>query len=237
MSASAPRTQFVANIQEAYELTPPDASAPGDTAPSNADATAAMCSSPSECPRADSPCQRSTCAHGRCGYDPAPDGPLPLQTQGDCKLIVCERGAILEIASPGDPPPDDGKECTDAVCTGTSPEHRAKSVGVSCGDGGVCNASGECGACKANDRACLTGGVPAVCDANGAWVPSSPCAAGAICDRGACVDQPSCAALAPCMGGTLNCCDVPAARGGTVDMGRGSNSDADPAGAALVKNK
>lgn len=219
--------QLVGNIEEAYEVAP-DAGTRSDAS----NGALPDCRSPADCPRADGPCKHSVCTEGHCGFAPDPDGPLFAQTPGDCKRVECAKGERVEVAALDDPPADDGKECTDEVCVGSTPDHRPKNVGVGCGDGGVCNGSGECGACKVNDKVCLAGGVPAVCDANGAWVPSAACGVGKICEKGACVDQPSCVGLPSCVGGTRSCCDAPAARGGTVDMGRGTGPDADPGGAS-----
>lgn len=232
--------QVIAGIEPATiseETVPIDASVPFDASVGN-DAKAG-CLAPSDCPQSDDPCLVATCIEQRCGLQAAADGPLAVQTPGDCRRMECVRGTRVEIAAPDDPPPDDGRECTDAVCVGMSAEQRPKDVSVRCGDGGVgyCNGSGDCGPCKSGTVACFPGGIPALCTQAGTWNLGAACPSGHICLAGVCASQPSCASLALCQSGTRSCCEAPSARGGTFSMGRGETgaNDSDPNGLADEK--
>lgn len=131
--------------------TPPagrDARETADVVSPGSDAQVATCVEPSACPGADEPCRRRTCTQGRCGWEPVPQGTKkPVQTSGDCKVIVCDgRGGEREQADETDVP-DDGNACTAASCKGgaaSTPEP----AGTACGDGRSCDGAGHCGTCN-----------------------------------------------------------------------------------------
>ncbi len=214
--------QILAGIEVATELDP-DAAIVLDGAATVPGPVPTACSKPDECPRSDTPCLVPACVGGRCTTEAVPNGPLSVQTAGDCLRIECTNGHRVEVPSADDVPAEDGRECTESTCAGTSPQQRPKDVSVACGDGGVgfCNGSGECGPCKSGAHACFPGGVPALCTEAGLWSQGAPCASGTICVDGRCDAQRSCTALPLCQEGTRNCCDRPATRGGSFLMGRG----------------
>lgn len=112
----------------------------------DADETEA-CSSPLECPEPTNPCLTRVCIGGLCGTGFAQaDTPLPSQTPGDCKVVVCNgNGATTSQADPSDVPAGNGNLCTSAVCNGSTPEHLFKPQGTPCDVHGVCDGSGDCG--------------------------------------------------------------------------------------------
>lgn len=147
------------------------------------------CTDAFECPRAADPCVVSTCVDRVCvTVDAAEKTLVPGQTSGDCKLMVCDgRGGTVAIEDAADWPADDGDECTDEVCEGSEPEHPPLAVGSACGQGGVCNGAGTCGACLPGARQCR-GNEPQACGDDGGWTSPGPCPEESpACAKGACV--------------------------------------------------
>jgi hypothetical protein len=130
----------------------PDNSA-GGSAGSSGDVGAA-CNESSDCTAPESECRSNACDDGMCGYAFAASGAeLSAQVAGDCKRVVCS-GTGSEVseddASDGY---DDGKDCTEDVCTDDGPRNQPLPSGSPCGDDdqGKCNGAGLCSECVAND--------------------------------------------------------------------------------------
>ena len=78
-------------------------------------------------------------------------------------------------------------ECMARVCQSNHCGYAAVANGAACGQGGVCE-GGLCSRCTIGDLACNSAGVPVVCDAEGNWIPETPCAAPyPTCVDGVCV--------------------------------------------------
>lgn len=102
------------------------------------------CTTPADCPGADTECAVRTCAAGACGVDFTPEGtPLSAQTKWDCRTAVCD-GAGAETWAPDDSDTlKDGKACTDDACANGEPFYIPHPKGTPC-IGGVCDDASEC---------------------------------------------------------------------------------------------
>lgn len=182
---------------------------PPGTAPT---ATGTPCAVDAECPAATSPCMVSTCADGVCQMQVATAGALPrVQVAGDCQELICDgRGATMPRENLGDTPADDANECTDEVCTPSGPAHAPLAAGAKCGEAGVCNGKGRCGACLPDVARCEKNAAQ-TCSGEGDWSPAVACAgATPICAVGRCAGITSLAlgATHGCVlldGGTARC--------------------------------
>src|SRR5262249_48357125 len=109
------------------------------------------CTAPSECPGTDDECKTRKCTAGACGFGfPAANTAVASQTTGDCKKNVCDgAGNVHSVADTNDKPVD-GNQCTDDVCTGSSPSNPLKATDTPCtqGGGSVCSATGTCVPCN-----------------------------------------------------------------------------------------
>jgi hypothetical protein len=123
-----------------------------------------QCNGPSDCSHlpTDDECQTRTCSlSGVCGQDCTTAGtPLNQQIGGDCSEDVCDGGCGM--AAMGDPldVPVDNNDCTEDLCVNGSPLNPPSATGSMCGNGGVCNATGQCVGCNVasdcgNDSFCL----------------------------------------------------------------------------------
>jgi hypothetical protein len=121
------------------------------------------CTAPSECPGADTECQTRTCQLNKCGFSNAALGaPVAGQTAGNCMKNQCDgAGAIAAVIDTTDLP-NDGKMCTNDVCTAGVPSNPPLAVGSACNQAGgtVCNGAGACvqcvtaSTCPGADTAC-----------------------------------------------------------------------------------
>jgi alpha-tubulin suppressor-like RCC1 family protein len=115
------------------------------------------CNSPSQCADQGTACQTATCGSHTCGLDDTAQGtpaPSSLQTGGDCALVTCDgSGGTTDQPDPGDLPVD-GDDCTDDVCTGTTPSNPPSPAGTPCGSGGQCDGAGSCSVLKGNGEPC-----------------------------------------------------------------------------------
>ncbi|HHH31474.1 MAG TPA: hypothetical protein ENK57_24435, partial [Polyangiaceae bacterium] len=133
------------------------------------------CIGPTNCPGVDTECRTRTCSPtGSCGEICTPNGtPLAIQNPGDCTADVCD-GMCGETTAPD--PNDvivDGNDCTEDLCINGSPVNPPSATGTMCGNGGVCNATGQCVGCNVasdcgTDSFCLswTCDGSSVCQAN-----------------------------------------------------------------------
>jgi hypothetical protein len=132
--------------------------------------------------------------------------------QGTCTTCMAGSGCV-----PMNPCHEGALECSGAapVCNDTA---RLRPTGQACGTDKVCNAGGECVACKAGmtcDLAdpckvgkidCITG-VP-VCVETGPAAPGKSCGNSLVCNEGRCVsctEGQSCTPTNKCHAGTLSC--------------------------------
>jgi hypothetical protein len=135
--------------------------------------TCAQCVSDSDC-SGGTECSAATCSAGTCTLTPLPNGTvLATQTTGDCVERQCDgAGNVTSVAAGTDVPADDGNQCTDETCSGTTPSHPNSASGTACTSGGsVCDGSGACVECLAG-TSCASG----VCS------PSHTCAAASCTD-------------------------------------------------------
>ncbi len=142
------------------------------------------CVSPSTCPGVDNECQTRTCIAGSCGFSYVSDGTVvTAQTAGDCHKKVCDGAGGLRNGVDNLDVPNDGKACTDDVCTAGVPSNPAKSSGTACNEGGgsVCNGIGLCVGCvspstcpgvdnECQTRTCIAGSCGLSYVANGTAV-------------------------------------------------------------------
>lgn len=130
----------------------------------------------------------AACAEGICQLQVALAGTVPrAQAAGDCQELICDgRGATIPRENLGDTPADDQNPCTDEVCGASGPEHASVAAGATCGEAGVCNGKGRCGACVPDVKRCENNAAQA-CSDEGDWSPAVACAAGTpVCAQGSC---------------------------------------------------
>jgi hypothetical protein len=152
-----------------------------------------------------------------CGVVFTPAGTaVANQTAGNCLVAACDgNGNITDQVDNNDLPADDGKPCTDEVCTAGVASHPDKTSGTVCNDGNACTVAEICvtGICA--------GGMPVVCMASDACHAAGICnpatgmcsnpnkADGVACDDGnACTQSDSCQA-GVCIGANPVVCAVP----------------------------
>ena len=104
---------------------------------------------------------------GQCVHPPVADGPAPLQTPGDCLLVMCASGTLQTVADNSDLPVD-GNDCTDDVCANGTASNPPRALNTPCGGGGTmyCDGSGHCLGCTdAGQCGLVTFCQPWTCDA------------------------------------------------------------------------
>ncbi|MRG92760.1 RCC1 domain-containing protein [Polyangium spumosum] len=123
-----------------------------------------------DCPPSENPCIVSTCFEQECAMVAAAENTVVQEQEpGDCRMRVCNgNGMSVEIHDDLDVPPDDGNECTAAACKEGARVHVPVEIGEACGESGVCNGKGACGACLPGAERC-EGNAVATCSAEGAW--------------------------------------------------------------------
>jgi hypothetical protein len=106
------------------------------------------CLTHTSCPGTDTECHMRTCTNGVCGISNAAAGtPLATQMAGDCKRSQCDgQGQSIVVDDNGDVP-NDGKACTDDICTSGVPSNPNLASGTSCGANLMCNGQGACVGC------------------------------------------------------------------------------------------
>ena len=89
------------------------------------------CATPDDCPGTDDDCKTRTCEATVCGLSFTDQGtPLAAQTSADCKEEQCDGSGGVQSAADATDLPNDGLDCTDDVCNGSTPEHPNKASGV-----------------------------------------------------------------------------------------------------------
>lgn len=129
----------------------------------NAQGACVECIGPTNCPGVDTECRTRTCSPaGSCGEICTPNGtPLAIQAPGDCVSDVCDGNCMAtEVLDPSDVPVD-ADPCTSDLCVNGTPLNPPAATGTPCGNGGVCNATGQCVGCNVaadcgNDSFCLS---------------------------------------------------------------------------------
>jgi cysteine-rich repeat protein len=155
---------------------------------------------------------------------------LANQVTGDCQTAVCDgNGGVTSEPAAADVL-DDGKACTDDLCTGTTPSNVPSAPGMACNTGGgkLCDGQGACVECLSGSD--CAGGV---CQGNACVAASCGDGAkngsetaidcGGSC--GPCDDLLGCAMAADCKSGvcTGGICQAPACNdaeknGGETDV-------------------
>lgn len=108
-----------------------------------------VCTSPSECPGADTDCAKRACVDGKCRVNNvAPDTPTATQVAGDCKRTECDGvGGIRTLVDLSDAPATTS-ECATPTCSTTGPGETFKGAGTPCTMGGsYCDGAGKCVQC------------------------------------------------------------------------------------------
>jgi len=149
---------------------------PSDAAPT---AGGIDCSDSAQCPYPDNACLLATCMDGQCVQVAAPQGTLPDSDQkpGDCSQRYCDgHGNIASYPAPADLPADDRNQCTEARCDVDHPVQAPRPAGAACGERGICNGAGVCGACLPGKKICRGPAVVECSDA-GQWSEPQGCAA------------------------------------------------------------
>src|SRR6185437_6464951 len=90
------------------------------------------CNQASDC-GANTACRTWACNAGMCSPTNAPMGTfVPDPTMGDCHSMQCDaNGNIVNTVDNGDKP-NDGKQCTNDVCTNGAPSNPPLVVGTMC---------------------------------------------------------------------------------------------------------
>jgi hypothetical protein len=108
------------------------------------------CTQVADCPTPPNECQTATCDAGQCGVSFVQAGTAlgaASQTAGDCHTKQCDgNGGIVDTIDDTDKP-NDGKDCTNDVCTNGVPSNTNKQAGTSCGTNLVCDGNGACVGC------------------------------------------------------------------------------------------
>lgn len=195
------------------------------------------CVEASECPGMTTDCQTRACLAGVCGFIYLPAGAhLPMQTVGDCKVVVCDgAGSTMTVDDDADPV-DDKNPCTDDGCAAGAPTHPASASGAVCSGpngGKVCDGNSACVECVANadcaSSICqLNKCVPGSCldtVKNGAETDID--CGGTVCNK--CADGKVCVVAGDCSNGvcTGGHCKAPTCTDGVKN---GSETDLDCGG-------
>ncbi|MFO0550979.1 MAG: hypothetical protein U0271_21490 [Polyangiaceae bacterium] len=110
------------------------------------------CTTASNCPIPENPCESPVCLASKCGTLPTPAetvAPLNQQMTGDCKVLICDGLGSTVVRVDNSDRPNDDKACTDDRCNNGVPENRAVDVGAQCSDNGgaLCDKFGDCVEC------------------------------------------------------------------------------------------
>lgn len=132
---------------ELHENAPVDTSCgPTGVGKCDGNGTCKGCTDDTHCP-ADEPCVDHYCdlATTLCQSMPKPDGDLPDETLGDCKLPTCSGGLLMMNPNDADLP-EDGNECTVDTCTAGVPANDPAAAETMCATG-VCDGAAACVQC------------------------------------------------------------------------------------------
>jgi hypothetical protein len=108
-----------------------------------------QCVDATDCPGADTDCQKRTCTSGVCGIfneDPGTPTPPQTQTDNDCKRVVCDgNGSATTMADDTDLPINTN-DCRTAACVSGVPMTPPKPHGTTCPANGTqtCDGAGAC---------------------------------------------------------------------------------------------
>jgi hypothetical protein len=149
-----------------------------------------QCNDPPQCPDPIE-CLLAACQSNTCTTPFAPDGtPTDGQTDGDCKVKVCDGEGGTRIDPQNGDLPVDGNPCTDDVCTNGTPSNPPAATGTPCASG-VCDGLGYCVDCV-TDNHCET---TEYCSGN-RCAPDlqlgERCSRAAQCETSFCVDDVCC---------------------------------------------
>jgi len=108
------------------------------------DNTKPACVRDSDC--GDGACADVTCVDGMCALsNPIPQGLMAvLQTQGDCKVALCDGDGNVVEATDDTDVPTATSPCTIGTCTNGVPAIGYAPANTACGSGMTCNATGMC---------------------------------------------------------------------------------------------
>lgn len=221
------------------------------------------CTTDAQC-GATTDCQAPSCDAGACAPNfVAPGTPILMQADGDCMTVQCDGIGGTKILEDKTDIVDDGKACTEDVCTGGMATHPNSASGKACAENGGtrCDGAGKC-------VECITGADCAslVCQLQVCIAPTcmdgvknatetdvdcggpdcAPCAVGQLCSA------PSDCLTALCSGTPATCqppaCDDMAQNGAETDVDCGGAAcpacgpglacviDSDCAGGSCVGN-
>jgi hypothetical protein len=117
--------------------------------------TGGGCETVDDCPGDENECATRTCEDGACSVAFELQGvEFSRQERGDCLLQVCDgSGGIEAVDDDTDLPPDDGNDCTEAVCVGGTPDHVPVPERDPCDQGGgqYCDGDGSCVECTESE--------------------------------------------------------------------------------------
>jgi hypothetical protein len=119
----------------------------------------------------DVPCTLDVCADRGCMHVPASGVRAPEQTEGDCRVVVCEAGEPQEQPDAEDLP-DDDNDCTLDGCEGDAVVHAPEPTGQACAAAAMCDGGGACVECLS----------PADCD----YLPVDDDCQTRTCEAGVC---------------------------------------------------
>ncbi len=109
------------------------------------------CTTAADCPDSGSECVLPACVNQACVTENVPaDTVSATQTDGDCKLAVCDGQGNIITKDDDTDAFDDGKDCTLDTCNAGTPESSSATAGTTCNDDGgkVCDGSGACVVCN-----------------------------------------------------------------------------------------
>src|SRR5262249_16637033 len=94
-----------------------------------------------------------TCESGVCGLSFAAENkPVAMQTNGDCRIRVCDgKGGQKEVTDDTDKP-NDSQPCTDDVCTAGRASNPPLHADTWCGAAKVCDGNGACVDCNVSSQ-------------------------------------------------------------------------------------
>ena len=185
------------------------------------------CNVDADCPGLTDECKHPQCANHACGsYFTPVNTPVsaPLQTSGDCHVIVCDGAGGTKSNVDDTDPQGDGNPCTDDICVNGNLTHPFKASNTPCGGGLVCNATGQCVGCV-SDANCTP---PQTCNPSPCGMPLTCACCPKNCAQlsATCGSWPdSCGGMQQCNNNTKdgNETDVDCGGGGgcTVKCGQG----------------
>jgi len=167
----------------------------------NGAGTCTGCLTAANCPGADTDCAKRTCSSGVCGVAYTVSGtPTTSQVTGDCKTNVCDGAGGVTTTTDASDVPVDGNQCTNDLCSGSTPSNPPLTSGTSCSQSGgkLCNGSGQCVECLTGadctsgicqNNGCTTGGCGSgTVDCDGLSSNGCECS-GNVCCGSACMPQ------------------------------------------------